>query len=431
MRYEKMLDPELCRTATERLLKLLAEYDTGARVISAFTDSYVNKYPVITLKFDRRYVDRYTGIYIPNETIEKTLTGLGFKVSREGDDFTVIVPSFRSTKDVTIKADVIEEITRIYGYDNFDVFTSQSAIMPVRKEILKSDEDRMKDVLVKSYRLHEVHSYIWSDSKKEKELGIETYKNVRIINAQTPDHQQLRYSMIPTLLSFAKENKAYADSFGIFEIGHTVEGLLENGKCNEQKKLGVVLVSRSEGEEALFMKATDIVRELTSDILHLAPSFESREPKFDYEHPKNTFSVKVDGVNIGYISVPHPSVLANIDKKCSVAFLEISTEKFASVKAGKIQYCEPSKFPSIDIDITYNADVSNLDFESLTVLAKGESELLSGVLVKDIYNAEGVCALTLRYTFSSNERTLTKQELQAETDRISEKLAGLGLSVKM
>ena len=431
MRYEKMLDPELCKTATSRFVKLLLENDADARVISAYTDAYVYKYPRITLDFDRSYVDRYTGISIPNETIEKTLTGLGFEVTRNGDNFSAKVPSWRSTKDVTIKADIIEEITRIYGYDNFEVFTSESALVPVRRETIKSDEDRMKDILVKSYRLHEVHSYIWSDSKKEKELGIETYKNVRVINAQTPDHQYLRYSMIPTLLGFVSENRSYADSFGIFEIGHTVEGFLENGYCNEKKKLGAVLFSKSESEESLFTRAVDIIRELVSDILHLQPTFESVCPKFDYEHPKNTFSVSVLGKTVGYVSVPHPIVLANIDKKCSTTFFELSTEDFASVKPSKIQYSEPSKFPAVDIDMTYNARVEEIDFDALVETAKNESPLLSGVVVQDIYNAGNVCALTLRYTFVSSERTLTKQELQSETDKISEALAKFNLSVKM
>ena len=176
MRYEKMLDPELCKIATERLLNLLFECDGGAKVISSFTDEYVKRYPTIVLDFDKKYVDRYTGIDIPTETIVKTLTGLGFGIKRDGDKFSVTVPSWRATKDVTIKADIIEEITRIYGYDNFEIFTSESALAPVRKETLKSDEDRMKDILVKSYRLHEVHSYIWSDCAKDKELGIETPK---------------------------------------------------------------------------------------------------------------------------------------------------------------------------------------------------------------------------------------------------------------
>ena len=429
MRYEKMLDPELCRTATERLLALLMELDGGARVISAFSDAYVRKYPTITLNFDKKYVNRYTGIEISNEQIVKTLTGLGFKVTCEGDDFTVVVPSWRATKDVTIKADIIEEITRIYGYDNFQIFTSTSALAPVRKEVINSSEDRMKDILVKSYRMHEVHSYIWSDMAKDKELGIKTAEGVRVINAQSPDHQYIRISMIPTLLSFAKENKSYADTFGIFEIGHTVDGLNADGTCNELSKLGVCLFSKTESEEALFMRCRDVIAEIVGDILHKNAEFVSVEPRFDYMHPVNTFAVKVDGCEIGTLSVPHPTVLSNIDKKCAVAFFEITTKDFAAVEPAKVKYAEPSKFPGVDIDLTFSVDISVVDLTKLAALAKSASgEYLTDVKVKDIYTADGVTALTLRFSFVSNERTLTKGELG--TDKILEAFAAEGINLK-
>ena len=431
-RYEKMLDPELCRVATERLLKLLFECDGGARVISSFTDVYVKRYPTVTLDFDKKYVDRYTGIDIPCDRIETTLKGLGFKVVREGDSFTVTVPSWRATKDVTIKADIIEEITRIYGYDNFDVFTSDSALKPVRKETLKSEEDRMKDMMVKTYRFHEVHSYIWSDDAKNKELGIKTADNVRVINAQTPDHQYIRISMIPTLLHFVKENKSYRDEFGIFEIGHTVEGLRPDGSCNELNKLGAVLYSRNAGEEELFLRARDAVIELCTDILHKQPEFVSGEAEYDFAHTVNCFDILVDGVKLGFISVPHPVVLGNIDKKCAVAFFEICTESFASVKAAANKYKEPSRFPAIDIDLTFVADVSAVVFSEVVKASKAAAgELLCDVKVKDVYtDGDGVSALTVRFSFVSAERTLTKQELTPATEAILGALAPMGLALK-
>jgi len=430
-RYEKMLDPELCRVATERLLYLLDECDKGARVTSSFTDVYVRRYPTITLEFDKKYVDRYTGIEISDETIVTTLTALGFAVTHDADSFKVVVPSWRATKDVTIKADIIEEITRIYGYDNFEIFTSNSPLIPVRKETLKSDEDRMKDILVKTYRMHEVHSYIWSDEKKNDELGIKTPKNVTIINAQTPDHAHIRVSMIPTLLSFVKENRGYADDFALFEIGHTVDGLRENGCCNEQNKLGAVLYSKTRGEEELFFAARDAVTELVGDILHREPIFADREDNFDFEHPVNSFNIVIDGEVIGYIAVPYPTVLDNIDKKGAVAFFEIFTEKFAKVKCGSLKYKEPSKFPAIDIDVTFAADISAVDFAEVRRIATDSSELCKEVYAKDIYTAEdGTNALTLRFTFASDERTLTKNELAPQVDKLTAELAKIGMNVK-
>ena len=431
MRYEKMLDPELCRTATERLLYLLSEHDSGCEVISRFSDAYVRRYPTITLRFDKKYVDRYTGIDISEERIITTLTALGFGLSREGDEFVAVVPSWRATKDVTIKADIIEEITRIYGYDNFDIFTAESPLLPVRKEILKSDEDRMKDILVKSYRMHEVHSYIWADAQRNKELGISTPDNVRVINAQTPDHSVLRISMIPTLLSFVKDNRSYKDSFGIFEIGHTVCGLCESGECDEQNKLGAVFFSKTESEESLFLRARDAAAELCSDILHRECQFVSAECDFDFEHPVNSFDIVIDGEKIGFLSVPHPVVLENVDKKCAVAFFEIFTEKFAKVKCGQVKYAEPSKFPAIDIDITFSADIGAIVFPEVVAKAQAAAgEILAGVSLKDTYEGEGVSTVTLRFSFVSGERTLTKQELAPVAEAIAKALAELSMAVR-
>ena len=431
MRYEKMLDPELCSLASARLIKLLMDCDSGARVISAFTDSYVKHYPTITLEFDKKYVDRYTGIDISNEHIVKTLTGLGFGVTVNGDNFKVVVPSFRATKDVTIKADIIEEITRIYGYDNFEIFTSVSPLKPIRAEVLKSEEDRMKDILVTRHNAHEVHSYIWSDIAKNNELGIKTDIGVRIINAQTPDHVYVRKTLIPTLLAFAAENKSYGEDYTIFEIGHTVDGYLENGYCNEKKKLGAVLYSRTRNEEELFMSARDAVVDIVDTILHRDVTFAPSDALQGFAHPKNSFDVYVDGKKIGFLSVPHPTVLGNIDKRCAVAFFEIVTNDFAAVAANKIAYSEPSKFPTIEIDMTFNADVREVDFATVeSTAATACPELLSGVLVQDIYEEADACAITLRFAFSSNERTLTKGELAPLCKNIADALLNVGLELK-
>lgn len=432
MRYEKMLDPALCPLATGRLLHLLFTYDPQALVVSSFTDVYVRRYPQIVLNFDKKYVDRYTGIDIPTETVVRTLTSLGFGVEADGENFTVAVPSWRATKDVTIKADIIEEITRIYGYDNFEIRTSVSPLRPVREEVQKSEEDRIKDLLVRSYRLHEVHSYIWSDAAKNKLLGIETPKNVRIINAQTPDHQYLRVSMIPTLLAFAQENRSYRDEFGLFEIGHTVQGLGADGNCDEHKKLGVVLYSRVTGEEALFFRARDIVGEIVSDVLHTDAGFRREsEPAFDFQHPANTFTVTARGTDIGQLAVLHPAVQGNIDRKAALVFFELDMAAFAGVRAETIHYREPSKFPGIDIDLTFLADLGEVDFDAVRAAAFAACPgLLADLYVQDTYESESGTALTLRLLFVSNERTLTKQELSPETDKILTALAPLGLTFK-
>ena len=174
-----------------------------------------------------------------------------------------------------------------------------------------------------------------------------------------------------------------------------------------------------------------MAKELVSDILHKDASFESASAPFDFAHPVNSFAISVDGVKVGYVGVPHPTVLENIDKKCAVAFFEIVTADFASVKAGTTKYREPSKFPAIEIDMTFNTDISAVDFVALTASAKAAAgDSLAGVKVHDIYSADGVSALTLRFAFVSEERTLSKQELTPAIDAIVKALAELGLALK-
>ncbi len=432
MRYEKFLDPEMTKTAAERFLSLLFAIAPDARVISSLTDVYARRFDTITLSFDQHYVDRYTGITITQEEILRTLTSLGFAVTVEGDNFTVVVPSWRATKDVTIKADLIEEITRIYGYDNFEIKTTVSPLVPVRRTVDNIDDNRAKDILVASYAMHEVHSYIWSDKAKNKALGIEAEENVKILNAGTPEHDTLRSSMIPTLLSFAAENRSYADSYGIFEIGRTVEGLRADGDCNERKKLGIVLYSKSASEEALYLRARDIVLHLFRDMRHICPEFVVGEGvSYPWQHPVNTAAVKVDGKGIGFICALHPAVATKLDKRAACVAAELDMGLLGEVEPKKIAYREPSRFPGIDIDLTFATEPSALVFTDVKArMQKVGGEHLSSVTVCDVYEGENGSSVTFRLSFEAKDKTLSKAEIQPAIDAILAAMAEIGMPLK-
>ena len=125
-------------------------------------------------------------------------------------------------------------------------------------------------------------------------------------------------------------------------------------------------------------------------------------------------------------------MLENIDKKCAVAFFEISTESFAERAVKGIKYSEPSKFPAIEIDVTFACDPASLVFPELMASAKAAAgEILADMWVKDIYTAEdGSYATTLRFAFLSRERTLTKQELSPMVEAITTAFATAGINVK-
>ena len=428
MRYEKSLDPELTVLAIERFVKLLQEADSGVKVVSALTDEYAYHYDTVNLTFDKAFVDKYTGIEISNDTIIKTLTSLGFTASVENDEFAVTVPSWRATKDVTMKADIIEEITRIYGYDNFDVHTTRSPLYPVRADVEKSDEDRIKDLLVKRFSLHELHSYVWNYYDELKALGIEVESEIKLANATNPNIETIRKSLIPTQFCQLKTNTSFAPDFGIFEIGRAVTGIDENNLCIEKKFLGISLFSKIKPMDVLYFELRDMIETMVDDLKHRNVCFEKKTAKHSYQHPRNLYSIICDGAVIGEIGIAHPVVSKKIDKKASIVYAEIDVNALSKIKNASISYEEPSKFPSMEIDLSFITPV----FAPIALaIQEANSPLVKNVEVTDIYEGEGVKSITTRITFSHPEKTLTREEVQEISDFIVEKLKAKGIELKM
>lgn len=427
MRYEKCLDPEMTVPAIARFVKLMTDVDDGVKVVSSLTDEYAFKYDKVNLKFDKNFVDRYTGIEIDNDTIVKTLKSLGFGVELNENEFSVDVPSWRATKDVTIKADIIEEITRIYGYDNFAVHTAVTPLYPVRPDEEKTVEDKIKDVLVKSFSLHELHSYVWAYYDEYKALGIEVEDNVKLVNATNPNIETIRKSIIPTQLCQVKTNTSFGTDFGVFEIGRVVKGLDSNNLCDEHKMLAVTLFSKTKSVEELYFELRDMLAVVCDDIKHKSLSYETITASHCYEHPRNLNAVICDGKTIGEIGIVHPVISKKIDKKASIVFAEIDVKEFAGIENSSIVYEEPSKFPGIEIDLSFVSD----KFEPIgTAIKDANCALVKKVQVVDVYQDDNAKSITTRITFAHPEKTLTREEVMGVVDGIIENLASKGINLK-
>lgn len=419
MRYEKCLDPEMTVSAIARFVKLLTDADSDVKVVSSLTDEYAFKYETINLDFTKKFVDRYTGIEIDNDTIVETLTSLGFKVELNDDNFSVEVPSWRATKDITMKADIIEEITRIYGYDNFDVHTANAPLYPVRAHEEKTVEDKIKDILVKRFSMHELHSYVWAYYDEMKALGIEIEDNIKLVNSTNPNIETIRKSVIPTQLCQLKANTGYAPDFGVFEIGRVVNGVDSNNLCIESKKLAISLFSKTKSTEQLYFELRDMLAVITDDIKHKNLSYKAIEAAHSYQHPKNLNAIICDGIEIGEIGIVHPLVLKKLDKKANVVFAEIDVKTFAEIESAGIAYEEVSKYPEIEIDLSFISD----KFEPIAkAIEQAKCSLIKKTKVVDTYTDEKSKSITVRITFAHTERTLTREEVTKVTDKIIDTL---------
>ncbi len=420
-RYEKTLDPEMTMQAAKRFLKLLTDADPGVRVVSNTTDVYVKHYPELTVDFDKAFVDRYTGIDISSDRIYDTLTALGFETAREGDRFICKVPSWRGTKDISMKADMIEEITRIYGYDNFKINTTMSPLLPAKTTRRRAEENTIKDLLVLTYGMHEVHTRLWQDADALKDIGIAYEENVKLLGF-APDQGILRNTMMQSLLPVVNKNKNYKPSFGIFEIGRVAEGLREDETADEKRHLGIALFSKTESEKQLYFKGVEIVNAIVTLLKHRETSYRKTAVTHAYQHPKNTAEIFVEDRKIGIIHTLHPSVLAKIAKNGASVLIEIDMDDLLAVETAEFKFEEPGRFPGIDYDLSLVLP-EGVRYEHIkTCFEDRKVRDLKKVTVIDVYDAGLVKSITLRFRFESDERSLTMEEVQKQIDRIMELL---------
>ena len=169
-RYEKSLDPNLAMLAARRFIKLLKDENKDLTFASNITDVYPQKQEENHIELKKNYLYKSLGFEIEDELVNKILTSLEFKVTPKEDSFEIIAPTFRSTKDITIAADIVEEISRMYGYENFEHIPLKMDCPFAPNEPVFNDEYEAKRYLANNKGYHEIHTYLWHKSSFLKKL---------------------------------------------------------------------------------------------------------------------------------------------------------------------------------------------------------------------------------------------------------------------
>ncbi|MCR5789805.1 MAG: phenylalanine--tRNA ligase subunit beta [Lachnospiraceae bacterium] len=430
-RYEKTLDPELTMLAAKRFIKLISDIDPDCRFVTGITDVYPTHYPALTVEIDKAFVDRYTGIDISPDRIEETLNALGFAPERNEESFICHVPSYRATKDVSMKADIVEEITRIFGYDNFEIKTTRSPLIPAKTTRRRYEENQIKDLLVKTYAMHEVHTRIWCDPDELRNIGLTPEDNVRLLgSSDEQDTGILRTTLMESFLPLIYNNRNYQPDFGVFEIGRAVHGLNAEGTADERRMLGIALYSKTKNEKTLYIEAVGLINAIADELKHEKVSYQKTEPVHVWQHPKNTVRVSIGKTEIGMLNTVHPKTLSKISKNGVIVCIEIDMDKLLSVEPVAFAFDEPSRFPAVEYDLSLLLK-DGVRFEDIEKCWQAlEIKALKNVSVVDIYDAELVKSVTLRFVFCLDDRTLTGEEVQEHIDAILEKLSGIGVKLK-
>ena len=394
---------------------MLKSIDSGVKVTSRFSDCYKKKLDKIQIKLNPDFIGKIVGEEISKEFIVKTLSNLEFKVKDEGNELLVDVPSFRATKDVSIKEDLVEEVARLYGYDNITAKPLMFDCKP--QDVIASIEYEYdtKLLLAEKYGANEIHSYLWNYEDFNKQHNIEMKSYVSLLDSSNAGQSGIRSELLPTLLRTLDDNKNNFQDVRVFEIGRVISGLNEDKSSIENKKLAVVFASQTKTEFELFTELKTAITDIAKNIMGVDVYLEEAET-VSYMHPVNSFKVAARQGEYGYLGIIHPSVKKAIDKRFNVAMLEIDFEKLANTKAFAKKIKNVSKYQAVEIDYNIVCDEDMKYIELTKILSKFKSKIMSGYELVDIYtNAEtlaGKKSVTLRFNLSSFDHTLSGEEIE-------------------
>lgn len=413
-RFEKGLDPERTKMAIERACKLLEEYAGGTVVTGTVEyDKTNNKEKEIEITF--KNINDVLGTVIPNEEILNVFRKLGFTYKVNGETIKVTVPTRRL--DISIKEDLIEEVSRIYGVDNIE---GKLPIVPMRKGSYDKTQREIRNEMI-ALGLKETLTYVLINDKEVNGYTLDKFEPLKLLDPITEDRNTLRYSMIPSLYKVYEYNKAREQKdISIFEIG---KGFYKKDEVyGEDTKLCVLMSGKystglNNNKNVDFYVIKGIAEEVL-DYLGYAGRYSFMKQEMPKEmHPGQSAMINVNGSNIGMIGKIHPSVT-----KDDVYVLEINLDELFTKKVGKMKYKEFSKFPSINKDIALVVDKKAVSKDIEKVIKSAGGSLLTNIEVFDVYTGVGVGidkkSIAYSLTFSDMKKTLTDEEINGLMDKI-------------
>ncbi len=425
-RYEKAIDPERCDLALSLAMELFSELYPDMKVV-AYADSYPTKLTKKEIDVSYNWLDRRLGKHLTQEEISHKLTLLGFEVTFDGDNMHIVVPSWRSTGDVSIKADIMEEVARMYGYENFEASTITTSFTGAINQLDKSLVRNIEEYLAYRCGMQEVLTYPWMREEFVNAILGSTEGIMTLPTPPSPEEKYIRSSTLPNICQAVVKNERYFDEFSIFEEAQVVDGSRFVSPYDESEKLPVQ--KRHIG--MAFAYKTDKLDEITAlfrrvkGTLSAMPRYTHMEGFTFVKNDKPVWADSVAWLNI-YVGDTKVGNMGLLSKKASMAcgiknlsvvLAEIDTDLLTPFKSRTNTFAHLPEYPVNDYDISMLVDTS-VTWEDIkrSVLSK-RRELLRGVSFVEEYKGkqipEGKKSVTIRLAVGAHDKTLTSDEIEA------------------
>ena len=433
-RYEKAVDPERCEQALALSMQYFQELYPELTV-TGFCDKYVKKLERAQIDVSLAWLAKRLGKNLSNEVIQKKLELLGFDVEISGDNMHVTAPTWRSTGDISIKDDVMEEVARLYGYDNFEATSFTTAF---EGAINQKDQDllrRIKEYLAIRCGMQEVYTYPWMNDVFVNAVLQSTEGVLRLSTPPAPDLSYIRSSLLPNLCEAVVKNERYFNDFAIFEEAQVffdrnyTAAYDETELLPEQKRhIGAAFASSVKDITELFREAKGVL-EYMPRYTHMEGFEFRKEEKPVWADNVVWMNIFRGGEKIGDMGLVAKKVSMDCGiKNLSVMLFELDVTKLVPLKSRTNRFTHLAEYPETDYDISmlFDSDAAWADIYDAIMGQKKASALLKDAAFVDEYRGKQIPAgkksVTIRLTIGSSEKTLTSQEIESAANQVMKKL---------
>ena len=432
-RYEKAIDPERCDQAFDLSMQLLHELYPEMKV-TGLADHYPVPLKKAELDVTLSWLERRLGKELTPEDVAHRLEPLGFQLTFDGDRMHVVVPTWRSTGDVSIKADIMEEVARMYGYENFEAAPITTSFDGAINQLDKDLERHIKEYLSIRCGMQELFTYPWMDEAYVNAVLQSTDGILALSTPPSPSERLIRSSLLPNLCKAVAKNERYYGDFAIYETAqvfrdeHYTAPYDPREKLPSQRKnVAGAFVSAGKDVTALFRRAKGVVEQM--------PRYTHMEAYTLRQAEKPVWADEVAWLNI-YLGEDRIGDLALLSKRVSMAcgiknvnvmLFQLDQDALVPLRSRTNTFTHLAEYPMTDYDISLLLDGEVKWADVAQTIGGIKSELLHGASFVDEYRGkqvpEGKKSLTARLTIGSTEKTLTSAEIEEVANSVIKKLA--------
>ena len=431
-RYEKAIDPERCDQALDLSMQLFHELYPDMQV-TGLADYYPVPLQKAEIDVPVSWLERRLGKTLTPEDITAKLAPLGFQLSFDGDNMHVVVPTWRSTGDVSIKADIMEEVARMYGYENFEAEPITTSFDGAINQLDKDLERKIKEYLSFRCGMQEIFTYPWMDELYVNAVLQSTDGILALSTPPSPAERFVRSSLLPNLCKAVVKNERYFDEFAIYETAQVFRD--ENYTTpydpreklpSQRKHVAGAFVCGGKDVTTLFRKA--------KGVLEMMPRYTHMEGFTLKQVEKPVWADNVVWLNV-YLGEERIGDLALLSKKVSmecgiknlnVMLFELDQDCLKPFRSRTNSFTHLPEYPMTEYDISVLLP-GEVKWEDVAQTIRGvKSELFHGAHFVDEYRGkqvpDGKKSVTVRLAIGSKEKTLTSAEIEDVANGVINKL---------